>query len=88
MMYHDVMSMKFQMTLPDELAFRLKQAASERDIPLAQFIRETMEEQLRRSRSRTTNDDPFAGIRDLVESDERDLSSRVDEVLYGGSPHE
>lgn len=81
------MSVKFQMTLPDELAVRLKQAATQQSVPLAQFIRETMEEKLRQARSpKGEDDDPFTAIRDLVDSEERDLSSRIDEVLYGGFP--
>lgn len=32
--------------------------------------------------------DPFASITNLVNSNETDLSRRVDELLYGGSPHD
>ena len=75
------MSVKFQITLPDTLAARLKRAAAQQKVPLAQFIRETMEERLRRA-SAPRNRDPFASITGLVDSDETDLSSRVDEILY------
>lgn len=38
------MSVKFQITLPDGLAVELKRAAARENKPLAQLIRETMEE--------------------------------------------
>jgi len=76
------------MTLPDELAAQLKQAAELQQLPLAQFIRETMTEKLRQSRRQGGADDPFATIRGLVESPETDLSGRIDEVLYSGDPHQ
>jgi hypothetical protein len=75
------MSVKFQITLPDDLALALKQAASREKLPLAQFIRETMEGRLRQARS-TTGGDPFASITDLVDAPDTDLSERVDEILY------
>ena len=87
-MYHEHMSVKFQMTLPEDLAHQLRQAAARERVPLAQYIRDTMAEKLRRGRPSESKDDPFAGIRDLVDSPESDLSSRVDEVLYGGDPHQ
>jgi len=40
------MSVKFQITLPEGLAVRLKAEAKRRKTPLAQFIRETMEDKL------------------------------------------
>jgi hypothetical protein len=78
------MSMKFQITLPDELAADLKQTAARMKIPLAQFIRETMEEKLRTTRKRRKNSSkhPLANIIGLIESEETDLASRVDEILY------
>jgi len=78
------MSVKFQMTLPDELAFRLKEAAARMRIPLAQFIRETMQEKLRQPKASEPPKDPFGAIRGIVDTPETDLASRVDEILYGG----
>jgi len=74
-------SVKFQITLPDDLALALKQAASREKLPLAQFIRETMESRLRQRRS-VGSGDPFASITGLVDAPDTDLSERVDEILY------
>ena len=41
------MSLKFQVTLPGELASEMKSTAAQLKIPLAQFIRETMQDRLR-----------------------------------------
>ncbi len=82
-MYHDRVSVKFQLTMPEDLAVRLKEAAVRRRIPLAAFIRETMEERLRAMDGSENSQDPFASIRGLVDSPETDLASRVDEILYG-----
>lgn len=81
------MSVRFQMVLPDELAFQLKEAGVRLRIPLAQFIRETMEEELRQAKPNEPPRYPFASIRGIVGSPETDLSARVDEILYGGEPH-
>lgn len=78
------MSLKFQVTLPEDLAADLKAAAASLGIPLAQFIRQTMEEKLRRDRA-STPCDPFAWMDGLADIDETDLASRVDEVLYGNA---
>ena len=75
------MSTKFQVTLPDGLAHELKREAARRRIPLAQFIRGTMEARLREDR-KTNPADPFAGITGIVDAAETDLAARVDEVLY------
>ncbi len=75
---------KFQITLPVQLASELKVAAQKRGIPLAEWIRTTMERELRQSTpppggsffewlQNTTVDDPAT-----------DVSSRIDEILYGG----
>ena len=45
------------------------------------LIRETMQDRLRKT-NRKTKSDPFDSITALVDSDETDLSGRVDEVLY------
>ena len=75
------MSTKYQITLPVPLADELKQTAMRLKIPLAQFMRETMEARLRQEREKV-NTDPFASITGLIDDGETDLSSRVDEILY------
>jgi hypothetical protein len=75
------MSVKFQITLPDDLALDLKRAAAREKMPLAQFIRETMEARLKKPHSAAAGD-PFACITDLVDAPDTDLSERVDEFLY------
>ena len=75
------MSVKFQITLPDDLAEELKSVAARNKVPLAQFIRETMEARLREQK-RKRIPDPLASITGLVDSEETDLSARVDEILY------
>ena len=80
-MYTDTMSVKFQITLPEDLATDLKTSAARLRIPLAQFIRETMEEKLRQIRSRGTGD-PLAWMDGLAVTHETDISSRIDEILY------
>jgi hypothetical protein len=79
-----IMSVKYQITLPDDLAAELKRTAQTLKIPLAQFIRETMEERLRASRKRrnANSKHPLAAIIGIATSDERDLAARVDEILY------
>jgi hypothetical protein len=79
--YTDLMSVKFQITLPEDLATDLKTSAARLRMPLAQFIRQTMEERLREIRSANARD-PFAWMDGLADSDETDLASRVDEILY------
>ncbi len=76
------MSIKFQITLPEDLAAELKAAAAKRGASLAQFIREAMEEKLREAKTGKSSD-PFAWMDCLVPIDETDLAARVDEVLYG-----
>jgi metal-responsive CopG/Arc/MetJ family transcriptional regulator len=77
------MSHKFQITLPDDLAAELKKAAATSGIPLAEFIRQVMRENLRQSRSRSSGrKSPLAPITGIVDSDETDLASRVDDILY------
>lgn len=74
------MSAKFQITLPDDLALELKQAAAREKLPLAELIRETMVQRLCSSRSPSS--DPFASITNLVEAEDTDLAARVDDILY------
>lgn len=75
------MSVKFQITLPDDLAMELKAAAARQKMPLARFTRETMEARLRESRSKR-GAHPFAAICGIVDAPETDLAARVDEILY------
>ncbi|MGA3072476.1 MAG: hypothetical protein ABSG56_02175 [Bryobacteraceae bacterium] len=75
------MSVKFQITLPGDLAVELKQAAAREKLPLAQFIRETMVIRLRQPRA-ASGGDPFASITALVDAPDTDLSESVDEILY------
>jgi len=75
------MSVKFQITLPGDLAVELKQAAAREKLPLAQFIRETMVIRLRQPRA-ASGGDPFASITGLVDAPDTDLSESVDEILY------
>lgn len=74
------MSVKFQITLPDDLALAMKQAASREKLPLAQLIRETMVIRLRQRPA--SGGDPFASITNLVDAPDTDLSENVDEILY------
>ena len=77
------MSQKFQITLPDDLASELKQEAARHGVPMAEFIRQTIREKLRQSRSLSRgNKQPLAAIVGIVNSDETDLAARVDEILY------
>ncbi|MBI3696240.1 MAG: ribbon-helix-helix domain-containing protein [Acidobacteria bacterium] len=75
------MSLKFQITLPEDLAAEMKAAARAQGVPLAQLIRQTMEEKLRRGKA-ARSQDPFEWLDGLANTDETDLASRVDEILY------
>ena len=80
------MSLKYQITLPEDLAADMKEAAARLGIPLAQFIREAVQERLTQSKS-AKRKDPFAWMDGLADIDETDGASRIDEILYrdGGS---
>ena len=75
------MSVKFQITLPEDLAAEMKATAAAQGVPLAQLIRETMEQKLRAVKSARL-EDPFAWMDGLATTEETDLASRVDEILY------
>ncbi len=75
------MSVKFQITLPDNLALALKRAAAQEKVPLAHYIRVTMVERLTQ-RGSTSGVDPFASITGLGGETDVDLAARVDEILY------
>ena len=83
-MYDDLVSVKYQITLPDGLALQLKRAAQKRKVPLARLIRETMEQQLRATKSKPggRSRHPLAAIIGLMDGEDRDLASRVDQILY------
>jgi hypothetical protein len=77
------MSLKFQVTLPGELASEMKSTAAQLKIPLAQFIRETMQDRLRELKAQRKSEPPFEWMKKLrVEIPDTDLASRVDEILY------
>lgn len=75
--------MKYQIVLPDDLSHQMRAAAARLKVPLAQFIRETMEDRLRQMKSVKSKQRPFDWMRKLrVDIPDRDLASRVDEILY------
>lgn len=78
------MSVQVQITLPDEVATKLKRTAARLKVPLAQLIRETLEERLRSENinRKMRRRHPLASIIGLLHSEETDLASRVDEILY------
>ena len=83
-MYNDHMSVKYQITLPEDLALELKQTAARLKIPLAQFIRETMEQRVRTTKAKrdAASAHPLAAIIGLLDDEEPDLAARVDDILY------
>ncbi len=77
------MSVKYQITLPERLAEEMRATAARLKVPLAQFIRETMEDKLRDLKSRKRKERPLEWMEKLrVDIPDTDLSSRVDEILY------
>ena len=79
------MSVKFQLTLPDALAGELKREAQPRNTPLAEWIRQTMDNELREQRSQSSRD-ALEWLGQLAVSEpEADVAARVDELLYGSS---
>ena len=75
------MSVKFQVTLPQPLLADLKRVAEVERVSVAEFIRQTMSDRLRRH-GRGPKGDPFDAITGLVDSEETDLSKQIDEILY------
>lgn len=59
----------------------LKRAAEKMGLSAAELIRQTLTDSLRAGREGRTSD-PFAAITGLVDSEESDLASQVDRVLY------
>lgn len=77
------MSVKYQITLPEQLAEEMRATAARLKVPMAQFIRETMEDKLRDLKSRKRKERPLAWMEKLrVDIPDTDLSSRIDEILY------
>ena len=74
------MSVKYQIVLPDALAADLKRVADRLGVPRSQIIRDAVEARLKSYRSKVR--DPFAGITGLVETGDRDVSTRCDEIVY------
>jgi hypothetical protein len=74
------MSTKFQVTFPDLLMAQLKREAKRLDISVAEFIRQSTEASLRAKKRTGEFVDPFALITGIVNADETDLASRVDEI--------
>ena len=81
--------MKFQVTFPDAFAEEARIVSARLKIPLAQFIRDSMEQRLRDLRDQSIGHrrllERFQGV---IDTGETDLASRVDDILYGADPHE
>ena len=75
------MSIKFQITLPEDLAAEMKAAAAKLGIPLAELIRQTAQEKLELVKTAKPKD-PFAWMDGLAEIEETDGVSRIDQILY------
>jgi hypothetical protein len=76
-------SVKYQITLPEQLAEEMRSTAARLKVPLAQFIRETMEDKLRDLKSRKRKEHPLAWMRGMAKGiKDTDLASRIDEILY------
>jgi predicted DNA-binding protein len=83
-----MMSVKFQIVLPDELAEELRNAAQRFGLPMARIVRDGVQAQL--SRLVEDGQTPMAWLRRIeCVSEETGLSARVDEILYGPAvdPH-
>jgi len=80
------MSTKLQITLPNELAAQMKAAASQEGVPMAEYIRDSVRERLRRRESRRSGTF-WDKINGMIDDPATDTSMRVDEILYGGDPH-
>jgi hypothetical protein len=50
-------------------------------VSVAELIRQTMADRLR-TQARGSKADPFDAITDLVESEQVDLASQIDDILY------
>ena len=83
-----MLATKFQVTLPIDFAGQLKSAAERQGIPLAEWIRVTMQAELQRFLQQEAEPSKH-WLLDMNVDDEPDVSSRIDEILYGPkvSPH-
>jgi cytochrome c553 len=76
-------SVKYQITLPEQLAEEMRATAARLKVPMAQFIRETMEDKLRDLKSRKRKERPLEWMRGMAKGiKDTDLASRIDEILY------
>ena len=76
------MSVKFQIVLPEDLAEEMKTTAARLEVPLAEFIRETMREKLSAMKARPAKEKPLGWMIGLSRIEDTDLAARVDEILY------
>lgn len=77
------MSVKFQITLPEDLADQLRRQADSYGVPLAEFIRDTMRTRLREIEEQGDAGDPLDAITGMITDEETDLAARIDDILYG-----
>ena len=81
--------MKFQVTFPDAFAEEARIVSARLKIPLAQFIRDSMEQRLKELRNKGDGGRRLLErLRGAINTGETDLASRVDEILYGADPDE
>ena len=73
---------KFQVTMPIDFAEELKLAAQKLGIPLAEWIRATMQTELKRQRERESKPATH-WLCEMEIDDDPDVSSRIDQILYG-----
>ena len=78
-----MMSLKFQLVLPDDLAHQITAEAKRQNVSASELLREAAREKLAH-RMRRKKRSFFEEIDGMCDSDETDLSARVDEILYGG----
>jgi len=77
-----IVSVKFQITLPDTLAAEMKAEAQRQGVSLAQWIRETARQRLssRRSADRQL---PLTWLEEISVEDDPGVSEKIDAILYG-----
>jgi hypothetical protein len=75
------MSVRVQVTLPDDVARELKREAAKRKMPVSEVVKEKLSDRAPHRR-KSKADNPFAAITGLLKGEDRDLAARVDEVLY------
>jgi hypothetical protein len=76
------MSVKFQIVLPEDLAEEMKTTAARLEVPLARFIRETMQEKLAAMKAKPAKDKPLGWMIGLAGIEDTGLAARVDDILY------